>query len=63
MAKKTKKKVRKLTITRRTLNRLMKLIPAKRRKNIELGVKNKAGVRRIGGWHKSRRRKTQRKRR
>ena len=39
MAKKTKK----LSITRRTLGRLMKLIPAKRRKNIEMGFYDSSG--------------------
>jgi len=57
------KKQKKYTITRRTLGRLMKMIPRKRRKNIEIGLKDKTGLHRIGGGPKTRRRKTQRKRR
>lgn len=56
------KKQKKFAITRRTLGQLIGMIPKKRRKNLELGVRDRSGVHPVRG-RKSSRRKAQRKRR
>jgi hypothetical protein len=65
------KKQKKYSITRRTLNALVKLIPAKRRKNVEMGFYDETGFHPIrasadysesrGSYKTRRTRKTQRK--